>query len=134
MKALILLLAACSAAITLHAQPPLTQPEALRQLYRDYNPEKSTAQWECTPDQKTKGPREGWPCQPESAIVSISVAMMAEVQENGTDKVYLIAGAKPADSQFGYECHACALARCPPWQRRPRLQQLATTERERDHA
>ena len=110
MKALILLLAACSAASALHAQPPLTQPEALRRLYRDYNPEKSTAQWECTAGQKKKGAQERWPCQPESTTVSVSVAMMAEVEENGTEKVYLAASAKPAESRFGYECHACAPA------------------------
>lgn len=32
MKALILLLASCSAAAALHARPSLTQPEALQQL------------------------------------------------------------------------------------------------------
>lgn len=110
MKALVLFLASCSAVIALHAQPPLTQPEALGRIYRDYNPEKSTAQWECTAGQKKEGPHEGWPCAEENATVSVSVVMMAEVEEYGADMVYLVASAKPAGSPGGYECHACAPA------------------------
>jgi hypothetical protein len=36
--------------------------------------------------------------------------LLAEVAEDGTDKVYLVASAKPATSPENYDCHACAPA------------------------
>jgi hypothetical protein len=92
------------------AQVPLSQDEALKQLYHDYDPAKVTAQWVCTKGQLQSPNKEGWPCRKEDTTVSISVSLMAKVQEDKAEKIYLVASAKPASDPLGYDCEACAPA------------------------
>lgn len=107
-KALILLFSALIAIGDLQAQSTLSRNEALKQLYRGYDPDKETAQWVCTKEQERKNAHAGWLCSKEHATVSISVLLEAEVQEGDADRFYLVASAKPVKEAFGeYECHAC---------------------------
>jgi hypothetical protein len=110
MKKLILFLLFLAAATVLPAQQPLSPDEALQQLYHQYDAGKGTAQWLCTKKQHGEITHEGWPCQKEPATVSVSVELMAEVQEGGAEKLYLVSSAKPESDQDNYECHACAPA------------------------
>jgi len=110
MKASILFIASLCAASQLSAQNRLSILDALSQLYRNYDPDKSTAQWDCTVGQKATPRTEGWPCTSENAEVYVSSVFFAEIGENGTDMVYLVASARPANPAGGYECHACAPA------------------------
>ena len=115
MKNLILFLICLCAASSLRAQAPLSRRpqaplsrfDALRQLYRNYDPEKNTAQWDCPKEQNSEGPHTGWLCWAEYSPVSVEVLLMAEV---GEDETYLVASAKPAHAPAGYDCHACAPA------------------------
>jgi hypothetical protein len=108
MKKLILLLMLPGAVAALHAQQPMSRDEALKQVYSQYDAGKETAQWVCTKGQEHEPIHEGWLCQKEYATVSVSVLLMAEVQEEGKEKVYLVSSAKPANFPGNYECHACA--------------------------
>lgn len=108
MKSLMFLLILCCSLTTMPAQEPLSQDEALKQLYHDYDPAKETAQWVCTKGQLQTPKREGWPCRKEDTTVSISVLLMADVQDG--NKFFLVASAKPASDPSGYDCHACAPA------------------------
>jgi hypothetical protein len=110
MKTPILLLICLCVAGVMPAQAPLSRPEALKQLYRGYDPEKGTAQLACTEEQERNSSHAGWSCGKEYSTVSVTVLLMAEVQEGGTDKVYLVTSAVPANAPEGYECHACAPA------------------------
>src|SRR5665647_1036600 len=110
MKALILFLACLCAAWPLRAQDRLSALDALGQLYHEFDPDHSTAQWTCTKEQENDSSHPGWPCRKEYATVRVSVELMAEVAENGTDKVYLVSSAVPANPPGEYECHACAPA------------------------
>lgn len=107
MKTLILCLACLCAAWPLRAQDRLSVIDALGQLYSGFDPDHSTAQWVCTKEQEDDSSHPGWPCWKEYVTVQVSVELMAEVGENGTDKVYLVASAKPAGYPEGYTCHAC---------------------------
>jgi hypothetical protein len=108
MKSLMFLLILCCSLTTLPAQEPLSQDEALKQLYNQYDPATETAQWVCTKGQLIPSPySEGWPCRKEDTNVSVSVLLMAEVQEDKAEKIYLVASAKPASDPSGYDCHAC---------------------------
>lgn len=110
MKTLILLFMFLCAMSSLQAQARLSLPDALGQLYQNYDPDHGTAQWQCTKGQEETPKTEGWPCWKEYATVVVSVVLMMEVGENGTDKVYLVASAKPANFPSVYDCHACAPA------------------------
>jgi len=110
MKKLILFLIFLAATTVLLAQQPLLPDEVLQQLYHQYDAGKGTAQWLCIKKQHGEITHEGWPCQKEPATVSVSVELMAEVQENGAKKVYFVSSAKPESDQDNYECHACAPA------------------------
>ena len=89
------------------AQERMSVVDALKDLYRNFDPDKSTAQWDCTKEQEKKGPHQGWPCTAENATVRVSGVMLAEVGEDGTDTTFLVASAVPANAPGGYECHAC---------------------------
>jgi hypothetical protein len=108
MKSLMFLLILCCSLTTLPAQEPLSQDEALKQLYHKYDPAKETAQWVCTKGQLQTPKSEGWPCWKEDTNVSISVLLMADVQDGS--EFFLVASAKPANDPSGYDCHACAPA------------------------
>jgi hypothetical protein len=92
----------------LQAQSTFLHSEALKQLYRGYDPDKQTAQWMCTKEQERKGAHAGWPCSKEYATVSVSVLLEAEVQEGDAKRFYLVTSAKPLKDALGeFECHAC---------------------------
>jgi hypothetical protein len=110
MKLLTFLLILICALSSAAAQQPLSQDEALKQLYNQYDPATKTAQWVCTKGQLQSPNKEGWPCRKEDTTVSISVSLMAEVQEDKAEKIYLVARAKPANDPLGFDCHACAAA------------------------
>jgi len=110
MKTLILFAICLCAFNALPAQEPISHDEALKQIYSQYDAEKQTAQWVCTKDQKLGLLHEGWPCDREDETVSVSVELSAEIREDGTEKVYAVASAKPVSDPLGYGCHACAPA------------------------
>ncbi len=87
----------------LHGQEPFSRDEALKQLYNQYDAEKKTANWVCVKGQE----HAAWPCWKEYSTVSISVLLVAQVQEQGVEEAYFVASAKPANAPLGYECHAC---------------------------
>lgn len=92
----------------LQAQSTFSLSEALKQLYRGYDPDKQTAQWVCTKEQERKGAHAGWPCSKEYPTASVSVLLEAEVQEGDAKRLYLVTSAKPLKDAFGeYECHGC---------------------------
>jgi len=107
MKTLILFLMCLGAISALQAQEAFSRDEALKQIYSQYDAENKTAQWVCTKGQEQDKPHEGWLCWKEYATVSVSVELIAEVQEGTT---YLVTSAKPANFPDNYECHACAPA------------------------
>jgi hypothetical protein len=102
MKTLVFLLVFLYTGTRLQAQEPLSRAEALRQLYQHYDDANKTAQWVCAKDRKTDDPC--W--EGADATVSIAPLLTAEVNEDGIEKMYLVASAKPADGS--YECHVCA--------------------------
>jgi hypothetical protein len=86
------------------AQKPLSEADALKQIYHEYDDSKKTAQWKCTREDDShcwKG---------EYATVSIRPLLMAGVNEDGVQKTYVIASAKPAHPPLSYDCHSCAPA------------------------
>jgi hypothetical protein len=107
MKTLICFLMCFSAAGALRAQEPLSQDEALKQIYSQYDEGKKTAQaqWVCDKDREIPV----WPCSDEFKTVSVSVLLMSEVVEDGTKKIYLAASAKPNDASWQglFQCHLC---------------------------
>jgi hypothetical protein len=92
------------------AQQPLSRDEALKQLYHEYDAGSKTAQWVCTSGQTQSKQMEGWPCSKDYATVTISEVLMAEVEEDGVEKVYVVTSAAPDSAPGGYDCHACAPA------------------------
>jgi len=104
---LFLLLLACVLS-TAQAQTPLSRDEALKQLYHEYDATNATAQWICTKDQIQSLKRAGWLCRDEDVTVTISVLLMAEVDDG--NEIYLVASAEPAKDPSGYGCHTCAPA------------------------
>lgn len=107
MKSLPCIFACLFAINALSAQDLLSRDKALHQLYHEYDAAKKTAPWVCGLDRDHPNAENGWPCDRDYATVSIAVLLMAEVQEDGTDKVYLVASARPANPPNGFECHAC---------------------------
>ncbi len=112
MRTQVLFLLCMGAMGALEAQQPLSQDDALNQIYNQYDAQQKTAQWICTAEQERRPVHEGWPCEKNDSAVSVSVLLMAEVAEGNTEKVYLAATAKPATTagHGNYDCHACALA------------------------
>ncbi len=104
MKAMAVFLLCLCATYGLRAQEPLSQDEALKQIYSQYDAQKKTAQWACMKDQW----RFLWQCSKENSIVSVSVLLMSQVVENGVQKIYLVASAAPNDDSLGgFQCHVC---------------------------
>lgn len=110
MKTLTLILICLGATRIVQAQDPLSRDEALKQIYSQYDAVKKTAHWLCTKDQERDTLHEGWPCVKEDATVSVSVLLIAEVQEGSAEKAYLVTSAKPVSNSDDYSCHACAPA------------------------
>ena len=110
MQALILLIVSLCALDPLPAQQPLSPDDALGQLYLKYDAQQKTAQWACTRVQDKSARAVQWPCSEEYSTVSVSVLLIAEVQEGDAAKVYVAASATPANTPAGFECHSCAPA------------------------
>ena len=100
MKLLSVLLTSLALVSPALAQVPLAPADALARLYHGYDAENQTAQWTCGDE---KG---NWDCSSENRTVQIDLMLNAEVWENGTAKIYIVANAKPKD----YGWHACAPA------------------------
>jgi hypothetical protein len=100
----------------LQAQEPLSQDEALKQIYSQYDAAKHTAHWVCTKEQEKDGMHTGWPCDKDNETVYVSVELTAEVQEGSAKKTYFAISAKPINpetgdySGAGYNCHGCSVA------------------------
>jgi len=90
------------------SQTPLSHDDALKQLYRDYDPVTKTAHWTCAKSQQDHNA--GWPCSEEYAKVSISVGLSVEVAEHGVEKTYIVASALPSGGAPDFQCHSCAPA------------------------
>jgi hypothetical protein len=105
LKTLIILIAVLCIAIQIQSQEPLSRTEALRQLYQQYDGTKKTAQWVCPKD--TPSDVACW--DGEDATVSITLLLAAEVMEDGAEKMFFVASAKPSKAN-SYECHYCGPA------------------------
>ena len=81
------------------------ETEALRQLYQHYDGTKKTAQWICPKDRQADDPC--W--DGEDATVSITLLLAAEVIEDGAEKMFFVASAKPSKDD-SYVCHSCGPA------------------------
>jgi hypothetical protein len=107
MRTLICFLLCFRAMCALQAQEPLSQDEALKQIYSQYDAGKKTAraQWVCATDRDVPV----WPCSEEFKTVSVSVELMSEVVEDGIRKTYLVTSAKPNDDLWHglFQCHLC---------------------------
>lgn len=108
-RVLILCLTCLIFAAPVRSQTPMSRDEALKQLYRDYDPATKTAHWICTKGQQQEQ-HEGWPCSEEYAKVSVTVELSTQVVEHGTEKTYLVASAIPSGDSHDFECHSCAPA------------------------
>ena len=99
----------------LRAQTPLSQGEALKQMYGNYDPNTKTATLSCTDGQrddneKTHG--SWWPCYKDSSVVSVEIILMATVQtwldpKHKVEEAYLVTSAVPAHATLGFDCHSC---------------------------
>jgi len=83
----------------------LSRAEALRQLYQHYDDSNKTAQWVCAKDRKNDDPC--W--DGDDATVSITPLLTAGVNEDGIQRTYIVASAKPSNKD-SYECHLCGPA------------------------
>ncbi len=108
-RVLILCLTCLILTTSVRSQTPLSRDEALKQLYRDYDPSTKTARWICTKGQQQEQ-HEGWPCSEEYAKVVVTVELSTQVVEHGTEKTYLIASTIPFGNPHDFECHSCAPA------------------------
>jgi hypothetical protein len=107
MKALVLLFILPSSTVASFGQGSFSTDDALKNLYRDYDPAKRTARWVCTKDQQVRG----WTCPKEDGTVSVFVMLMAQVPEGDQTRIYLATSAKPSHDPAGeYNCHGCAPA------------------------
>ncbi len=105
LKTLILLLSLFFAFTCANAQEPLSRDEALGQLYQHYDDTNRTAQWVC-PNDRTKDD----PCwDGEDAKISIAPLLIAEVNEDGIERTYVVASAEPSNKDR-WECHVCGPA------------------------
>lgn len=106
----VILLFALWVAMPSLAQEPLTEAQAFRQLYHQYDPATRTAQWICPASKEQAQGREGWPCGKEYTPVAISDLLMAQLSEGNSLRTYVLTSAVPAHAPMGYDCHACAPA------------------------
>ena len=112
MRYLVLFFVFSGAMCALRAQEPLSEDDALKLIYSQYDAGKKTAHWVCTRDQEKKTMHAGWPCSKKHQTVSVSVLLMAKINEDGTERTYIATSAKPSSNpdESSYDCHACAPA------------------------
>lgn len=99
----------------LRAQTPLSQDDALRQMYGNYDASTKTATLPCTDAQridnaKTHG--SWWPCYENYSAVSAEIILMATVPtwrdpKHKIEEIYLVTSAVPAHAPLGFDCHSC---------------------------
>ncbi len=94
----------------LTAQTPLSQDEALKLMYEDYDASTQTATLSCTDAQRnddSKAHGSWWPCYKDYSVVSVEIVFMATIR---TEETYLVTSAVPAHAPLGFDCHSCAPA------------------------
>jgi hypothetical protein len=105
----VLLICLCSS-MALLAQEPLTEAQALGQIYQHYDAATGTAQWPCPASKEQADRAGGWPCGKEYKTVTVAALLTTQVREEKSIKTYVVASAVPAHASLGYDCHACAPA------------------------
>jgi hypothetical protein len=92
----------------LRAQTPLSQDEALKQMYGNYDASTKTATLSCTHAQKVDNSKKHgswWPCYEDDSVVSVEIILMATVPK--IEETYLVTRAVPAHDPLGFDCHSC---------------------------
>lgn len=113
-KASIFLALFCLCGIS-RAQTPLSQDEALKLMYGNYDASTKTATLSCSDAQrvdnlKTHG--SWWPCYEDYSVVSVEIILMATVPiwtdpKHKIEETYLVTSAVPAHAPLGFDCHSC---------------------------
>jgi hypothetical protein len=91
----------------LRAQTLLSQDEALKQMYGNYDASTQTATLSCTEAQRVDNSQthgSWWPCYKNYSVVSVEIILMATVS---TGETYLVTSAVPAHAPPGFDCHSC---------------------------
>ena len=99
----------------LRAQTPLSQDEALKQMYRNYDASTKKATLPCTDAQRVDNSKthgSWWPCYEDYSLVSVEIILMATVPtwtdpKHKIEETYLVASAVPAHASLGFDCHSC---------------------------
>lgn len=99
----------------LRAQTPLSQDEALKQLYGNYDPNTKTATLSCTDAQRVQNEKthgSWWPCYEDSSVVSVDIILMATAPtwtdpKQKIEETYLVTSAVPAHAASKFDCHSC---------------------------
>lgn len=97
------------------AQKPLSQDEALKQMYGNYDISTRTAKLPCSDAQRvenSKSPGSWWPCYQDKSTVTVEIILMATVpkftdSKQKSEEVYLVTSAVPAHAASGFDCHSC---------------------------
>jgi len=97
------------------AQTPLSQDEALKQIYGDYDSDTKTATLSCTDAQRVDNEKthgSWWPCYEDSSVVSVEIILTATVPrrtdpKHKIEETYLVTSAVPAHATSGFDCHSC---------------------------
>lgn len=97
------------------AQNPLSQDEALKQMYGNYGATAQTATLYCTNAQRIENSKthgSWWPCYKDDSVVSVQIILMATVPiwtgpKQKIDVTYLVTSAVPAHDPSGFDCHSC---------------------------
>lgn len=99
----------------LRAQTPLSQDEALKQMYGNYDANTKTATLSCTDAQRVDNEKthgSWWPCYKDSSVVSVEIILTATVPKwtdpkDKIEELYLVTSAVPAHANSGFDCHSC---------------------------
>jgi hypothetical protein len=99
----------------LRAQTPLSQDEALKQMFGNYDASTKTATLSCTDTQRIDNSKmhgSWWPCYGDSSVVSVEIILMATVptwtdRKHKIEETYLVTRAVPAHAASGFDCHSC---------------------------
>jgi hypothetical protein len=99
----------------LSAQTPLSQDEALAQMYGNYDANTKTATLPCTDAQRIENSKSNgswWPCYENDSVVSVEIILMATVStstdpKHKIEETYLVTSAAPAHDPLGFDCHSC---------------------------
>jgi hypothetical protein len=99
----------------LRAQTPLSQDEALKQMYGNYDSSTKTATLSCTDTQRVDNEKmhgSWWPCYKDSSVVSVEIILMATIptwtdSKHKLEETYLVTSAVPSHAASGFECHSC---------------------------